>query len=78
MDMAGSSLFSAPGPQTLTTSGSQQAGLTPGQTHQAGILWPAGKILVESLLPGGHSPAQGAKWPQRKAGRQGGGGSGVH
>lgn len=73
MDMAGSSLFSAPGPQTLTTSGSQQAGLTPGQTHQAGILWPAGKIVVESLLPGGHSPAQGAKRPQeegREAGRR--------
>lgn len=26
-----------------------------------------GKILVDSLLPGGHSPAQGAKWPQRNA-----------
>lgn len=66
MEVAGRPLFSAPGPQTLTPSDSQQAGLTPGRTHQAGILRPVGKILVESLLPGGHSPAQGAKWPQRE------------
>lgn len=63
-------MFSAPGPQTLTTSETQQAGLTPGQTRQAGILQPVAKSLMDCLLPGGHSPTQGAKWPPKEATRR--------